>query len=65
MNTIVIVTSKNSENITSDFSEPLKLTKIALKEFEMEVSWNTISKKYNNNKFKHHNGQVEFSCCCS
>ena len=53
MNRIVIVKRENSENITIEFTEPLKFTKIALKEFEMEVSWNNISKKYNNNKLKY------------
>ena len=43
MNTLVIAKRENSENIiTTKFPEPLKLTKIASKEFEMEVSWNNI-----------------------
>ena len=55
-----MIERKNSENITSEFSEPLKFTKIALNEFGMEVSWNSISINYNNTKFKYHNGQEEF-----
>ena len=51
---------ENSENITTEFPEPLKFTKIALREFEMEVSWNNISEKCNSNKFKYHNGQEVF-----
>ena len=38
MNTLVIVKRENSENITTEFPESLKFTKIALKEFEMEAS---------------------------
>lgn len=61
MSTLVLVRRKNSENFTTEFSEPLKFTKIALQEFEMEVSWNNISEKYNNNKFKYQKNQEVFN----
>ena len=60
MNTLVTVKSENSENIITEFPEPLKYTKISLKEFEKEISCNNIREKYNNNKFKYHNGQEDF-----
>jgi len=42
---------EKSEDFTVEYSEPLNIKQIALQSFSMEVSWFTISEKYNNNKF--------------
>ena len=60
MNTLTLKGREKSENFTTEFSKPLKFTKIALQEFEMEVSWDNISENYNNNKFKYYNGSEWF-----
>ena len=42
---------EKSEDFTIEYSNPLKIKKVALQSFSMEVSWYNLSKKYNNNKF--------------
>ena len=57
----MIVKKENSENITTEFPEPLKFKKKnALKNLKWKYPWIIISEKYNNNKFKYHNGQEKF-----
>lgn len=53
--TLILNSNKytKSEDFTVEYSPPLKFKKIALQSFSMWVSWDNISKKYNNNTFKY------------
>lgn len=42
---------EKSEDFTVEYTKPLEIKKLALFSFSMDVSWYSISEKYNNNKF--------------